>query len=133
MVKMPEEVIKSFESEMVKSFGTASKDGVPNICLMGFVQVLDAETVLLGDLMWKITADNLAENNKGCIVTFAPPMTSYLVKGTVELLTEGPIFDNLAKVVDEKMPGNVPKHAALLHVEEVYNSIPGPDNGKKLA
>lgn len=46
---------------------TADKNGVPNVCLMGFVKVRNDETLIMAKVFWQKTEANLNENPKAAL------------------------------------------------------------------
>jgi predicted pyridoxine 5'-phosphate oxidase superfamily flavin-nucleotide-binding protein len=133
MVKLPADVKEALANQQVTSFVTADKNGVPNVCLMGFVKVRDDETIIMANVFWKKTEANLKENPKAAISAYMPPMKAYQIKGSVELVTDGPLMNEVADWVASKMANLKPKGAALFHVEEIYSMSPGPSAGERIS
>jgi uncharacterized protein len=133
MVKLPADVKEALANQQVASLVTADKNGVPNVCLMGFVKARDDETIIMANVFWKKTEANLKENPKAAISAYLPPMKAYQIKGNVELINEGPLMNGVADWVSSKMANLKPKGAALLHVEEIYSVSPGPSAGERIA
>ncbi|HII01815.1 TPA: hypothetical protein HA351_09270 [Methanosarcinaceae archaeon] len=130
MVKLPADVKEALVNQQVASLGTADKNGVPNVCLMGFVKAQDDETLVMADVFWKKTLANLQENPKATITAYLPPK-AYQIKGSMELVSEGPLMNEINEWVASKMANLKPKGAALLHVEEIYSLSP-PNAGEKI-
>ncbi|MCQ1534380.1 hypothetical protein FTO70_01440 [Methanosarcina sp. KYL-1] len=133
MVKLPADVKEALANQQVASLVTADKNGVPNVALMGFVKARDDETLIMANVFWKKTEANLKENPKAAISVYMPPMKAYQLKGSVELVSEGPLMDEVLEWVASKMANLKPKGAALLHVEEIYSASPGPSAGERIA
>ena len=133
MVKLPDNVKEALANQQVASLVTADKNGVPNVCLMGFVKVRDDETLIMANVFWKKTEANLKENPKAALSAYMPPMKAYQIKGSVELIDKGPLLDEVADWVASKMANLKPKGAALFHVEEIYSASPGPSAGERIS
>lgn len=137
MVKMPPEVIKLLEKTAPKSLcvlATSSKDGKPNAVPIVFAWPLSDEEILIADNFFLKTRANLLENPRAAL-TFWDPETreGYQVKGRVEIVTAGWLYDEVASRVRSVRPTLKTKAAVVLKVEEVYTVKPGPDAGKRLA
>lgn len=132
MVKLPADVKEALVNQQVASLVTADKNGVPNVCLMGFVKAKDDETLLMANVFWKKTEANLRDNPKAAVSAYMPPK-AYQIKGSVELIDKGPMMDEVVEWVSSKMANLKPKGAALLHVEEIYSVTPGPSAGERIA
>lgn len=60
--KVSEEVRKVFEKQRVIPFSTASKNGIPNVALVGMWWWEDDETLLVSDNYLNKTKNNFMEN-----------------------------------------------------------------------
>ena len=130
---IPNEVKNLFERQSLIAFGTADKEGNPNVVSIFWKKILDDETILLIDNFMKMSKKNLLENNKVCI-SFWDPETeeAYKIKGIATYHTEGPIYEEGKKFIQSKKPERVPKGVVEIKVTEIYTIRPGPDAGKKL-
>jgi predicted pyridoxine 5'-phosphate oxidase superfamily flavin-nucleotide-binding protein len=132
MAKISKE-IQEFLTGKVGWVGTADKSGLPNMAPKGTLKVVDDETLVFADLFSLKTRANL-EANPQVAVAVIDKMTGYQIKGTVELLTSGPVFEEVSGGVKKAMPDLPgPKYAVKIKVDSVYSLSPGPDAGKKLA
>ena len=133
-VKIPEKVA-SFMTGKVGWVATASRDGMPNVSIKGSLRVLDDEHLIFADLFSLKTRKNLEENPKVAVmVADIPTREGYILKGTVELLTAGPVYDQVLEVLKKapsKMPN--PKYAVKITVTAIYNQSMGPEGGKQIA
>ncbi|MDR3153551.1 MAG: pyridoxamine 5'-phosphate oxidase family protein [Deltaproteobacteria bacterium] len=131
MAKLTPE-IKGFIAGKMAWVGTADKDGVPNLAPKGTLKVLDDEHLVFADLFSLKTRAALEQNPKVAVAVL-DKMTGYQIKGTAELATSGPVFEQVAKGVKEAMPDLPgPKYAVKIAVEAVYSLDPGPNAGKRL-
>jgi len=126
MVSIPKYVQEFFPGKMAW-VATATREGVPNVTPKGTVKVL-------ADLFSLKTRQNLEQNPK-VAVTVIDPSThkGYQVKGTAELLSSGPLYDQMAadlKGASATLP--VPKYVVKISVESVYDQSVGPDAGKQI-
>lgn len=114
---------------------TASRDGQPNVTPKGSLKLLDEHHVLFADLFSLKTRKNLEENAK-VAVTVADTATAkgYQLKGTAEVVTSGPLFEETSKQLKESPKGLPPLHHVVkITVESVFDQSVGPDAGKQIA
>jgi predicted pyridoxine 5'-phosphate oxidase superfamily flavin-nucleotide-binding protein len=132
MAKISKE-IKEFMEGKLGWVATADKAGVPNLAPKGTVKAIDDETLVFADLFSLKTRANL-EQNAQVAVAVVDKMAGYQFKGKVELLTSGPIFEEVSGGVKKAMP-DLPgiKYAVKISVDSIYSLSPGPDAGKKIA
>ena len=113
---------------------TASRSGIPNVVYVGFLKTLDDETILIADNYFNKTAANLKENQRMSILCYdAEAKKCYQIKGSVSVLTSGPIYEDMRKWVHDKNPKHPAKAAVVVKVEEIFDSVGGPGAGKKIA
>ncbi|MFA5240085.1 MAG: pyridoxamine 5'-phosphate oxidase family protein [Phycisphaerae bacterium] len=118
MAKLPSAVKEAITKQDVFPVATSNQDCMPNLIYIGYLKVVDDETVLIADNYLKKTRDNILSNGKISFVVRDEKKGSYQIKGTAERLTEGPLFDEVQKWVSDDHP----KVAAIvMHVEEIYN------------
>ena len=116
--------------------GTSDRNGIPNTVPVNAVKLLDDETILVSDQFFTKTLSNLQENPKAAIA-FWDKFEGYQVKGDVEIITSGDLFEQTAawiKKEGEKL--GVPlksKGAIVIKIKEVYSVSPGPEAGKRLS
>ncbi|MBM3291060.1 hypothetical protein FJY84_00080 [Candidatus Bathyarchaeota archaeon] len=80
MVKVPEEVRKTFEKQRVIPFATAAKNGIPNVALVGMWWWEDEETMVISDNYLNKTKNNFIENPVAALNGWADGK-SYQIKG----------------------------------------------------
>jgi predicted pyridoxine 5'-phosphate oxidase superfamily flavin-nucleotide-binding protein len=134
MVKMPQEVQEVINKQSPVPVATADPDGKPNVILVGFLRIVDDETIQIADNFFDKTAANLKANPQVSIVGYdGEAKKSFQVKGRVEIVTEGPVYEDVKAWVHAKSKALPAKAAIVMHVEEVYDAMYGPDAGKRIA
>jgi predicted pyridoxine 5'-phosphate oxidase superfamily flavin-nucleotide-binding protein len=91
--------------------------------------------VLFADLFSLKTRKNLSENNK-VAVTVADTATGkgYQLKGTAEVISSGPLFEETAKQIKESPKGLPPlQHVVKITVEAVFDQSAGSGAGQQIA
>jgi hypothetical protein len=134
MVSIPKHV-QEFLPGKLGWVATASRDGVPNATPKGSVKLLDEHHVLFADLFSLKTRKNLLENNKVAVtVVDASTGKGYQLKGTAEVISSGPSFDETAKQIRESAKGLPPvQQVVKITVDAVFDQSVGPDAGKQIA
>ena len=114
---------------------TATKDGVPNTTPKGSIRVLDDQHIVFADLFSFKTRQNLEQNPRVAVtvVDMASHM-GYQIKGTAELISSGPLYDQMAEELKQKSVG-LPslKYLVKITAEAVYDQSVGPNAGKQIA
>ena len=130
---IPSEVKDLFEKRALVAFGTANKEGIPNVVPIFWKTIFDDETILLIDNFMKTSKNNVLENNKVCI-SFWDPETeeAYKIKGIATYYTKGPIYEEGKKFIQSKKPERVPRGVIEIKVTEIFTIKPGDMAGKKL-
>lgn len=130
---IPDRVKNLFEKQDLVAFGTADKEGSPNVVSIFWKRILNEETILLIDNFMKASKSNVLENNRVCI-SFWDQETeeAYKVKGIGKYHTKGPIYDEGKRFIQSKQPNRVPKGVVEVKVTEIYTITPGPEAGKRL-
>jgi hypothetical protein len=134
MVSIPKHVQEFLPGKM-GWVGTATRDGMPNVTPKGTVQLLDDQHIIFADLFSLKTRQNLEQNPKVAVTVIEPNGTNgYQMKGTAELLTSGPLYDQVAAQLKQKSAGlPTPKYVVKITVEAVYDQSIGPEAGKQIA
>ena len=130
---IPDEVNNLFEKQDLVSFGTADRNGNPNVVPIFWKKIFSKETILLIDNFMKMSKKNLLENNKVCI-SFWDTETeeAYKIKGEAKYHTEGKIYEEGKRFIQSKKPGRIPKGVAAIEVKEIYTIKSGPNAGERL-
>jgi len=111
MVKMPPEVQEVINNQSPVPVATADPDGKPNVIFVGFLRIVDDETIQIADNFFDKTAANMER---------------------AEIVTKGPVYDDVKAWVHAKSKALPAKAAIVMHVEEVYDAMYGPDAGKRI-
>ena len=134
MIKIPQEIQEFIKGKMAW-VATASTDGMPNSTPKGSVQVIDGSHLVFADLFSRKTRENLKANTKVAVtVVDEKTYKGYQLKGIAELLTTGPIFDQVAEQL-KKAPMKLPpvNYVVRITVDSIYDQSVGPDAGKQIA
>jgi hypothetical protein len=112
---------------------TASKDGWPNVVPIGFVELVDDETIWIADNFMKKTLANILENPKMSIYIWgAETKGCFQAKGDVIVKTSGPEFEKMQFTVRSKMSKAPAKSLLIMKIREIYECAPGPKAGEKI-
>jgi predicted pyridoxine 5'-phosphate oxidase superfamily flavin-nucleotide-binding protein len=134
MVSIPKSV-QDFLPGKLAWVATASHEGVPNVTPKGTLRLLDEQHVVFADLFSLKTKSNLDENKK-IAVTVADPATAqgYELKGTAEIITSGPLFNETSEHL-KKAPRAMPplRYVVKITVEAIFDQSVGPNAGKQIA
>jgi hypothetical protein len=134
MANIPKHVQEFFQGKTAW-VATTAREGVPNVTPKGTVRVTDDQHVIFADLFSLKTRQNL-EQNPHVAVTVIDPATAkgYQIKGTAELVSSGPLYDQMAKELKQSSPSlPSPKYVVEIAVDSVYDQSVGPDAGKQIA
>ncbi len=134
MVSIPRHV-QDFLPGKLAWVATASRDGEPNVTPKGTLKILDQFHILFADLFSLKTRKNILENNQVAVtVVDAPTATGYQIKGTAEIFSEGPLFEEIETQLKGSPRAMPPlQYVVRIAVEAVYDQSVGPDAGKQIA
>jgi predicted pyridoxine 5'-phosphate oxidase superfamily flavin-nucleotide-binding protein len=119
MALLPEDVGRAWEKRKgAVVLTTVDKDGVPNSIYATCVSKYDEETIVVADNYFDKTQKNILAGSKGSVLFITDEGASFQIKGRIEYLKDGPVFDDMKKWNPTKHPGHA---AAALKVEEVYS------------
>ena len=113
---------------------TASADGIPNSTPKGSARVIDDQHLVFADLFSLKTRANLKVNPKVAVtVVDEKSHKGYQLKGIAELVTSGPLYDQVATDL-KKAPMQLPplNYVVKISVDSIYDQSVGPDAGKKI-
>lgn len=134
MVKMPPDVQETINKQKPIPIATADLDGKPNVVFITFLRIVDDETIHIADNFFNKTRANLSENPQISIVGYdSETNRSFQVKGRVDIVTDGPVYEDVKTWVHAKSKAMPMKAAVVMHVEEIYNALHGADAGKRIA
>ena len=97
---------------------TVDENGNPNIIYVTCVAAFSNQKLVVADNYFDKTRKNLKSGCKGAMLFMTKSGKAYQVKGSMEYLTEGPVFEHMKTWNPSKHPGHA---AAVLNVEEVYS------------
>jgi len=119
MKVLPEEVIKAWDDKSGPVIlTTVDESGTPNSIYATCISRFDENTIVVADNYFDKTRKNILAGSKASILFITKGGTSYQVKGSIQLHSEGKIFDDMKKWNPAKHPGHA---AAALTVEEVFS------------
>ncbi len=131
MVKLTNDIKDTLAATKHIWLATASKDGEPNVVVIGAFKLLDDESLLISDQFFMKTLANLKENTK-VAVSWWGDKGGYQIKGTAAVYTSGPVFEDNVEWMKAKWPRYVPKGAVVVKITGAYVLKAGPDAGKKI-
>ena len=107
MVSIPKHV-QEFMSGKMGWVATATREGVPNATPKGSVRVLDDQHVIFADLFSLKTRQNLEQNPQVAVTVVDRHCQGYQLKGTAELISSGPLFEQFAAQLKQAIPSLAP-------------------------
>ena len=117
MKTLTEEAMKALGEMRPALVATASREGRPNVSAKGSIRVLDEKSVAFADVASPRTVANLRENPRVSILCIdAAQHHSCRIWGTAEVLTSGPLFDELSRELAGR--SMVVKNVVKVTVEE---------------
>ncbi|HUU75771.1 MAG TPA: pyridoxamine 5'-phosphate oxidase family protein [Methanoregulaceae archaeon] len=133
MVMLNDEMKETFKKISPFPVATASKDGIPNVTPIGFVRLVSDDTIWLVDNFMLKTLANVKENPRIAIYIYdSEGKKCFQIKGDVEVMTAGPDYEKMKKMVHEKKPGLPAKSLLVMKITEVFECYHGANAGKKL-
>ena len=121
MATLPDVVKTAIDKASSACVATADKNAITNVVYVSYLKYLDDETIVIADNKFAKTRSNLDSNPKlAFVVLDADTKKSYQVKGSVECLTDGEIYQSVVDWVHIKKPELTAKAAIYIQVEEVY-------------
>lgn len=133
MTALTEEIKTAFATMKAFPVATSSADGWPNVVPIGFVELVDDETIWIADNFMKKTLANIKENPKLSLYVWGPETKGcFQIKGDVELKTIGADFEKMQETVRSKMAKAPAKGLLIVKIREVFQCAAGPSAGDKL-
>jgi predicted pyridoxine 5'-phosphate oxidase superfamily flavin-nucleotide-binding protein len=122
MAEMSKELMDLINSGGYCYLATASKEGMPNIAIIGSTRAVSPDTVVLAAGLMNKNLNNLQENPKASIIVYSG-LPSDKMQATKTMLAErmGPQVAEMTKA------------AIVLKVDEVYSVGLGPQAGKRIS
>jgi len=118
---MPQNVIDMIQKQHLAFVSTSTTNGIPNVSPKGSISVLDKSKLVFAEIASPHTISNLKDNpNVSLYVLDRENNKGVQIKGKATLMNSGPIFENVSKLLKEKMPHLPPaNYAVLIDVTEV--------------
>jgi predicted pyridoxine 5'-phosphate oxidase superfamily flavin-nucleotide-binding protein len=134
MVAIPAQ-IQAFLPGKLAWVATAAGDGTPNTTPKGSLRVLDDHHLLFADLFSGKTRQNLEQNPKVAVTVIdTATSTGFQFKGTAELISSGPLYEEVVQALQERFPAlPPPRYVVQITVEAIYDQSAGPHAGERIA
>ncbi len=110
--------------------GTASAEGVPNVCHIGCKMIREDGKIVIIDNFMNKTKANVLENPNVAILMMGEE--AYQVKGLCTYVEEGDEYEAARQWMKAKGDKYPAKGALIIEVTDAFNSIPGPDAGARV-
>ena len=121
MSKLSDEVKTIITEIRPGIIATSSKDGKPNVSAKGSFRVFDDDHVIFADINSPRTIANLKENpNVSTLVVHPRTLKGCRIWGKGEIITSGPLFDQMNKEFTEK--GLKVAHLVKIKIEKVQDT-----------
>ena len=105
----------------------------PNVVPVGFKCITEDGRFAVGAVLLETTLENIRANGTIAIAACGAGAESYQVKGTAELVTEGPVFEFFKKLADDTFKGALPaKCAVVVTPEKLIVASPNGQNKQVL-
>ncbi len=130
MVTIPQNVLDAMKSG-AKVLATADKNGNPHVITAGTIVSPQPDKMMIGEVLMKKTAANLAENPKATFLVISG-MESYSIEVCNAVrITEGPALDEMNKQIAAMHL--VASAVWMFDVAAVYDQGASPKAGTKIA
>lgn len=133
LVKVPEDVRKTFEKSRVIPMATADLTGKPNVILVGMWWWEDEETLVVVNNYLNKTLKNLKANPRVAFVgRDGENRKCFQIKCSADIQDEGPLYEKgreMATGRERAMPG---KAVVVLKVDEIYQAQGGQGSGDRI-
>lgn len=128
---LAENVKKIFE-ENLWFLSTCSDE--PNVVPVGFKSITEDGKLTVGAILLETTLKNIEANGKIAVAACNPATAeSYQIKGSAELVTDGPVFEQYAALSEATFKGAFPtKCAIVITPERVIVASPNAQNKDEL-
>jgi predicted pyridoxine 5'-phosphate oxidase superfamily flavin-nucleotide-binding protein len=97
---------------------TVNRKGVPNAIYATYAKKLDDGRIAVADNYFSKTRENIQTGSKASILFITKDSKSYQIKGPIEYIQEGRIYEDMKTWVESKHPCVA---VALVRAEEAYN------------
>ncbi len=123
MTEIPEEALDFLKKDDLDiAFGTVNEKNEPNVVPINNLWIKDSQTLLVGDVFFKKTRDNLKETKKA-VISYWKGTTGFQVKGEVEeLISSGELFEEKKEELTAEARETAKRHG-LERIGEKYIEI----------
>jgi len=119
MAALPDKVKAAWEDRDGPAvFVTVDNQAVANAIYVTCVNLHGNDRIVVADNYMLKTARNIRDGSRGSVLFISRDKKSFQVKGRLEYLTSGEIFDAMKIWNPKKHPGRA---AVVLHVEQVFS------------
>lgn len=119
MACLPEKVKSAWDGrEGPVVFGTVDPNGIPNAIYATCVNLHGADRIVIADNYMGKTLQNIEAGSSGTVLFITADKKSFQVKGRLEYLRSGEVYDQMKLWNPTKHPGRA---AVVVHVQEVYS------------
>lgn len=119
MIVIPKLVCNAWDDRIKEVvFSTVDHNGVPNSIYVRSVSKYNESLIVIADNYFNKTRKNILEGSKASVLFITNEGKSYQLKGSVQYLLNGEIFEDMKKWNPSRFPGHA---AACLEVEEVFS------------
>ena len=120
MTNLPKVVSEAWDDrEGPITFATVDENGIPNAIYATCVKKWSEDKLVVANNFFLKTQANILSGSEGSILFITTEGKAYQVKGSIDHLASGEIYDDMKTWLDpKKYPGHA---AAILNVEEVYH------------
>jgi len=118
-MKIPQKVQEAWENKKGPViFSTVDNDSRPNAIYATCVSLYEDEYIVVADNYFDKTRTNILNGSSGSVLFMSDQDQAFQIKGKIEYIREGEIYDDMKKWNPEKHPGHA---AAALKIEEIYS------------
>ncbi len=121
-MQLSQEIIDILLDSENKAFATTGKDRI-NVVPVSTMYIIDGKIWLI-NYFFKKTLENILEEPRAALVCWKG-FCGYQIKGQVEYIENGVLFEKAKEMVFQKLPDRIVKGLLILKPEEVYNISPG--------
>lgn len=119
MAKLPDKARSIWENRgEVMVFATVGANMIPEAVYVTWVKLYDDDRFVIADNHFHKTRANVLSGRAGALLLMDKEMNTLQVKGELEYVTEGPIFDDMKQWLPPDKPGVA---AVVLNIDEVYS------------
>lgn len=118
-ITIPQEIKEAWANKKgAIVFTTVSTDAVPNSIYATCVSLYEDNSVIVANNYFSKTMENINSGSKGTILFITEDDKAYQIKGSIEYVVSGKVFDNMKSWNPTRLPGH---GAAIVKVEEIFS------------